>query len=68
MAAAERHRLLIDRWFYPCPSEMHRGLAGMYETDSRFAASIDGHAAGLTTFLASAMRANADGPREPRAK
>ena len=26
MAVAERHRLLIDRWFYPCSLDTHRGL------------------------------------------
>lgn len=60
MAVAERHRLLIDRWFYPCSVEMHRGLAAMYERDPRFASTIDRHATGLTRFLAGAIRANAD--------
>jgi len=60
IAVAERHRLLIDRWFYPCSVAMHRGLATMYENDPRFSASIDSHAAGLTRFLANAIRANAD--------
>ena len=59
MAVAERHRLLIDRWFYPCSVEAHRGLACLYETDARFAISIDSHAKGLTAFLAAAIRANA---------
>ncbi|HEY5567478.1 MAG TPA: TipAS antibiotic-recognition domain-containing protein [Gammaproteobacteria bacterium] len=27
MDVAERHRLSIDRWFYPCELKMHRGLA-----------------------------------------
>jgi DNA-binding transcriptional MerR regulator len=56
---AERHRLLIDRWFYPCAPAMHVGLADLYESDARFAANIDQHGAGLTTFLAAAIRANA---------
>jgi hypothetical protein len=51
--------LLIDRWFYPCSHDIHRGLASMYESDPRFAAGIDAHAAGLTAFLAAAIRANA---------
>jgi DNA-binding transcriptional MerR regulator len=59
MDVAERHRLLIDRWFYPCSPSMHAALADMYEADARFAASIDGHGAGLTPFLAAAIRANA---------
>jgi DNA-binding transcriptional MerR regulator len=59
-AVAERHRLSIDHWFYPCDHERHRGLAGSYESDARFAANIDRHGAGLTTFLVAAIRANAE--------
>jgi DNA-binding transcriptional MerR regulator len=59
MDVAERHRLLIDRWFYPCAPAMHAGLADLYEADARFAANIDKHGAGLTPFLAAAIRANA---------
>jgi DNA-binding transcriptional MerR regulator len=29
MDIAEQHRLLIDRWFYPCSLHMHCGLADM---------------------------------------
>jgi MerR family transcriptional regulator, thiopeptide resistance regulator len=60
MDLAERHRLSIDRWFYPCGYAMHRSLADMYEQDPRFAESIDKHRAGLTPFLAAAIRANAE--------
>ncbi len=56
---AERHRLWIDRWFYPCSSEMHQALASMYESDARFATAIDEHSPGLTTFLVAAIRAKA---------
>lgn len=59
MDIAERHRLLIDRWFYPCSHATQCGLADMYEADSRFAENIDKHGAGLTPFLAEAIRANA---------
>ena len=59
MDAAERHRLSIDRWFYPCSATMHCGLADLYEADSRFAASIDAHGQGLTKYLVAAIRANA---------
>jgi DNA-binding transcriptional MerR regulator len=58
MAVAERHRLAIDRWFYPCNAAMHRGLSDLYENDARFAANIDKFGAGLTTFLIAAIRAN----------
>ena len=59
MDIAERHRLSIDRWFYPCAPAMHRGLADMYEADARFAENIDKHGAGLTPYLSAAIRANA---------
>lgn len=58
MAVAERHRLAIDRWFYPCSAAMHRGLSDLYESDARFAANIDKFGAGLTVFLIAAIRAN----------
>jgi DNA-binding transcriptional MerR regulator len=59
MAVAERHRLSIDRWFYPCAPTMHTGLADMYEADERFASSIDQYAPGLTAWWSAAIRANA---------
>jgi len=59
MDVAERHRLAIDRWFYPCSVALHAGLADLYEADSRFAENIDKFGAGLTPFLAAAIRANA---------
>jgi DNA-binding transcriptional MerR regulator len=64
LGIAERHRLSIDRWFYPCSSAMHRGLADMYASDSRFSETIDKHGEGLTAFLAAAIRANADRSEE----
>lgn len=59
MDIAERHRMSIDRWFYPCGHGMHCGLASMYESDDRFRHTIDKHREGLTPFLAQAIRANA---------
>jgi MerR family transcriptional regulator, thiopeptide resistance regulator len=59
MDIAERHRLSIDRWFYPCSAQMHAALADMYEADARFASNIDKHADGLTAFWSAAIRANA---------
>jgi DNA-binding transcriptional MerR regulator len=59
MDIAERHRLSIDRWFYPCSYAKHRGLASMYEADERFAQNIDKYGEGLTVFLSAAIRANA---------
>ena len=55
-AIVERHRLHIDRWFYPCSREMHQNLAGLYETDERFAANIDRVSEGLTEFFVAAIR------------
>lgn len=59
MDVAEQHRLIIDRWFYPCSHEMHAQLAALYEQDGRFAANIDKFGAGLTPFLVEAIRENA---------
>ncbi len=59
MAVAERHRRSIDRWFYPCATDMHASLADMYEADERFAATIDAFGEGLTRWLSAAIRANA---------
>lgn len=59
MDVAERHRLSFDRWFYPCSHRMHASLADMWEADVRFKDNIDKHGAGLTQFLAAAVRANA---------
>lgn len=59
MDVAERHRLSIDQWFYPCGAEMHAGLADLIENDPRFAANIDRFGPGLTRFLVAAIRANA---------
>jgi len=59
MAIAERHRLSIDRWFYPCSKAMHAGLADLYEADPRFAANIDAYGENLTAWWAAAIRANA---------
>lgn len=59
MEVAERCRLFIDQWFYPCSHALHEGLASLYESDRRFAANIDLHGAGLTPFLVAAIRANA---------
>ncbi len=58
-ALAEQHRLLIDRWFYPCDKAMHAKLAVMYEADARFSESIDSYGEGLTVWLSEAIRANA---------
>jgi DNA-binding transcriptional MerR regulator len=59
MDLAERHRLHIERWFYPCPAAMHRGLGDLYVSDARFRKNIDRYRAGLATYLRDAIAANA---------
>lgn len=55
---ADRHRLHIDRWFYPCSPDMHQKLAEMYVGDERFVATFERHGAGLGEYLAKAIQAN----------
>ena len=57
--AAERHRLQIDRWFYPCPPEMHVALGRMYVADPRFAATYEKIRPGMARYLCEAIAANA---------
>lgn len=59
-AMAEEHRQHISRWFYECPYEMHRCLAGMYVSDERFKAFYDAMHPGLAAHLHDAILANAD--------
>lgn len=59
MDLAEKSRLHIHRWFYPCTHAMHVALAGMYTADARFQAHYDERASGLAAFVADAIRANA---------
>lgn len=59
MDLAEAARLHIDRWFYPCSTAMHAGLAEMYTADERFEAHYEDRAEGLAEYVAAAIRANA---------
>jgi MerR family transcriptional regulator, thiopeptide resistance regulator len=59
MDAAERHRLQIERWFYPCPPEMHVALGQMYVADPRFAATYDKIKPGMARYVRAAIAANA---------
>jgi DNA-binding transcriptional MerR regulator len=59
LAAAERHRRFISRWFYDCPPPLHRGLGELYVADGRFRASWDRHGMGLAEFVRDAVAANA---------
>ncbi len=58
-AGVERHRLLIDRWFYPCDANMHRTLGAMYVSDARFTENLDRLAPGYAAFLSEAIAASA---------
>ncbi len=59
MDVVERHRLLIDTWFYPCPAEMHEQLGRMYVEDARFTATCEKIRPGMAEYLRDAMAANA---------
>ncbi|MBU2604042.1 MAG: TipAS antibiotic-recognition domain-containing protein [Actinobacteria bacterium] len=55
----ERHRLRIDRWFYPCSHQMHVNLGRMYVADPRFAATYEKARAGMAQYMCDAIEANA---------
>ena len=59
MDAAERHRVLIDAWFYPCSQEMHAQLGQMYVADPRFAATYERIHPGMARYVRDAIAANA---------
>ena len=59
MALAEKHRLHIDKWFYPVDHWMHARLAELYVSDPRFRATYEEIAEGLATFLSDAIENNA---------
>ena len=59
MDAAERARLHIDQWFYPCSREFHVNLAAMYEADDRFGEFYESRGVGLRDYVVTAIRANA---------
>jgi DNA-binding transcriptional MerR regulator len=57
--AVERHRVLIDTWFYPCPRDMHEQLGRMYVEDPRFAATYEKIRPGMAAYLRDATAASA---------
>ena len=59
MDVAERHRLHIDRWFYPCSYEVQVGLGEMYVADARFNATYEAVEPGLASYIRAAITANA---------
>lgn len=58
MQAVERHRLQIDRWFYPCSREMHAELGKMYVADPRFTATYEKIRPGMARYVCEATAAN----------
>lgn len=57
-AAVEDHRRHIERWFYPCSAQIHRGLGEMYVADPRFTATLDKQGGpGFARFLHDAIAA-----------
>ena len=58
MDVAERHRVHISRWFYPCSHEMHASLGEMYVADPRFAEHYDSRREGLAAYVRDAVLAN----------
>jgi DNA-binding transcriptional MerR regulator len=60
MELAEAHREHINRWFYDCDHDIHRGLAQMYVADPRFAKLYEDVAPGLAQYVHDAIIANAD--------
>lgn len=59
MDAAEAHRRQIDAWFYPCPHQVHTGLAEMYLADPRFTATYEAMGEGMAQYVHDAILANA---------
>lgn len=60
MDAVEAHRQHITRWFYDCPTAIHRGLGDMYVADPRFTATYEDLEPGLAAWVREAVHANAD--------
>jgi len=59
MDAVERHRLLIDSWFYPCSREMHERLGLLYVADPRFTATYEKIRPAMAEYIRDATAANA---------
>lgn len=58
-AAVEDHRKHLERWFYACSVQMHKGLGEMYVADPRFTATLDGKVApGFALYFRDAIAAS----------
>lgn len=60
MDVAERHRRLIEEWFYDLDHAFHRSLGEMYVSDARFTAAYEQRAEGLAAYVHDAIAANAE--------
>lgn len=60
MDLAEAHRRHIDRWFFTCGPERHRGLADLYVSDPRYGQTWDQVAHGFSRYVHDAIHANAE--------
>lgn len=58
MDAVDEARLLIDRWFYRCPREMHAELGEMYVADPRFTETYERIRPGMARYVRDAAAAN----------
>lgn len=58
MDAVERHRLLIDKWFYPCSRQFHAELAKGYVADERFRKTYEAMRPGMARYMHDAIQAN----------
>lgn len=54
-AAISEWRDHIDRSFYPCPTDLFRGLAELYVSDERFEATFEAIRPGLAAYMSRAM-------------
>ncbi|MGW1375304.1 MerR family transcriptional regulator [Streptomyces sp. NPDC002446] len=69
MDLAEEHRQHIDRWFTPCPTDMHGRIADDFAADPRAFALIvppSEQRPGLAAYLRTAVHANAVRQSKPR--
>ena len=55
---AEAHRMHIDKWYYPCSTEMHAALADSYVSDPRFTKHYEKRQTGLAEYVRDAIYAN----------
>jgi DNA-binding transcriptional MerR regulator len=62
MDAAERARLLIHEWFYPCSRRMHAQLGETYVSDPRFTKTYEDIREGMAEYVRDATAANAARP------